>query len=148
MNALRFRADRDKESSRKVVDSDSEQCSSRNDSSSENSFIPETPIPSHSHSHSSTIPSLSTTSIAPTNQSTDITSSKSDTEDPKNYVKRLLKQHYHLGHISSYQFARILERATRKVEKGKAKQIDKRRIQKLVSDFVEAYTLTNPDQFA
>ena len=75
--------------------------------------------------------------------------SESNTEAPEKYIKRLLKQHYHLGNISSYQFSRILERASRKVEQGKMKSnsVDRQRIKRLVNDFVQAYTKTDPEQF-
>lgn len=71
----------------------------------------------------------------------DAVSSSTSTDDPKWYIKRLLKQHYHLGNISAYQYWRILERASRRVEQGQvmAKYTDKSRIRRLVDDYVEAY---------
>ena len=86
-------------------------------------------------------PKRSTSSFPPTN------TTSSEVEDPKVYVKRLLKQHFHLGHITSYQFTRILERASRKVEQAKVKSmyIDKQRVKRLVDEFVKAYTDTNPE---
>ena len=74
-------------------------------------------------------------------------STPSEHEDPKAYVKRLLKQQYHLGNITSHQYSRILERATRKVEQGqmKTKMVDKPRIKRLVSEYVKAYVSANSE---
>ena len=133
------------------ADSDSDLSLSRNYSSTENvSFVPETPIPSRSHRSKTITTSPHTTTLAPANQDANEDSSKGSYEDPKHYVKRLLNQHYHLGRISSRQFSRILERASRKVEQGQVKSncVDKGRIKKLVNDFVEAYTLTNPELYS
>ena len=74
-------------------------------------------------------------------RNTDPVSSDFGVDDPKRYVRWLLKQHYHLGKISSYQFSRILERASRKVEQGQSMSncVDKLRVRRLVDDYVEAY---------
>lgn len=72
----------------------------------------------------------------------DTVSSSTNTDDPKRYIRRLLKIHYHLGHISAYQFWRILERVSRRVDQGLAISsnfADKLRLRRLVDDYVEAY---------
>lgn len=77
------------------------------------------------------------------NSNSDVLSSSSDsyTDDPKQYIRRLLKQHHFTGNINTYQFWRILERASRRVEQtwSMTKCMDKLRIRKLVDDYVEAY---------
>ena len=124
-------------------------------------FIPDTPNSSTDTPflYSNTYFTMSTTSNSGATSTTgsdsgstssrnsDTTSSNSGAGDPKLYVKRLLKQHYHLGHISSYQFSRIMERASRKVEQGQSMSncADKQRIKRLVDDYVEAYTSANPE---
>ena len=70
----------------------------------------------------------------------DAVSSSTSTDDPKRYMRRLLKIHYHLGHITTYQFWRILERASRRVDTLSSKFAeDKLKLRKLVDDYVEAY---------
>ena len=70
----------------------------------------------------------------------DAVSSSTSTDDPKRYIRRLLKIHYHLGHITTYQFWRILERASRRVDTMSSKFAeDKLKVRRLVDDYVEAY---------
>ena len=100
---------------------------------------------------------LSTASISKTGDSSstlsrnfDIVSSDPGTDDPKRYVRRLLKQYYHLGNITSYQFSRILERASRRVERhglSLSTGGDEQRIRKVVDAYVEAYinAAANPE---
>ena len=133
-------------------------------------FVPETPTTTDSNQspffYSNTNPTTSTTCLSgdsssissnssaasrsstittdassSSSRNSDTTSSDLSVDDPKHYVRRLLKQHYHLGNISSYQFSRILERALRKVEQGQSMSncVDKLRIRRLVDDYVEAY---------
>lgn len=103
------------------------------------SFIAETPTDSN----------VTTTFLSSPIEITSTTASVAgEISDPKSYVKRLLKQHFHLGNITAHQYTRILERASRKVEQGKAVSscVDKKRIKRFIDDFVQAYVNANSEQ--
>ena len=96
--------------------------------------------PSLSPKQSHFVPSLSASSrcTSPT-----LTQKSLDdcTSSPKELIRRALDVYFDKGTITNRQYKRILERATRKVQEGlvMSSYMNKNRVKKLVSDFVEAY---------
>lgn len=83
----------------------------------------------------------SDSAITQTDSNKTDTDSKSTQIDPKLIIRRTLDRFFDKGTITNRQYKRILERATRRVQEGKARTpyVDERRVVRLVSDYVQAY---------